>query len=108
MKVQNMIFDMMYVCVGLTVDSMIDRDDLINTIALYYTVVRCKAQVDQLTEGLRVLGVLELMKENPYKAKDLLVYKEPEHLTADKIISMFTPETEECLITVSLGMWHEH
>lgn len=84
-------YDFRYdMCVGLIVDSIIDRDKLINTIALYYTVVRCKAQVDQLTEGLRVLGILELMKENPNKAKDLLIYKEPEHLTADKIISMFS------------------
>ena len=85
-------YDFRYdMCVGLIVDSMIDRDKLINTTALYYAVVHCKAQVDQVTEGLRVLGLLELMKEYPNKAKDLLIYKEPEYLTADKIISMFTP-----------------
>ena len=42
-------------------------------------------------EGLRVMGVLEVIQANPNKTVNLLVYKK-ENMSADKIISLFTPQ----------------
>ena len=80
-----------HLCIGHDVHNLSDRDNLIKSIALYYTVVRIKAQLDQLMEGLSVMGVLEVIQANPNKAVNLFVYKK-ERMCADKIIEMFTPQ----------------
>ena len=87
---ENAEYDFRYdLNVGLTMESLGNRDRLLNTIALYYTVIRNKAQ---LIRGLSVLGILELLQKNPHKAKDLLVFQRPAKLIADHMISMFTPQ----------------
>ena len=90
---ENAEYDFRYdLNVGLTLESLGNRDRLLNTIALYYTVIRNKAQLDDLIRGLGVLGILELLRKNPHKAKDILVFQRPTKLTADHMISMFTPQ----------------
>ena len=80
-----------HLCIGHDVRNLSDRDNLIKSTALYYTVVRIKAQLDQLMEGLSVMGLLEIIQANPNKAVDLFVYTK-ESMCADKIISIFTPQ----------------
>lgn len=61
------------------------------SLASYFTVVKVKAQIDQIVEGLNTLGVLNLLRANPRKGRQLLIYREPETLTADAVIDLFTP-----------------
>lgn len=67
---------------GFAISSMrfADRNEFVQSLAGYFTVVNVKAQIDQLTQGLRVLGVLELF-----------IYSEPEHMTADAVLALFSP-----------------
>ena len=42
---------------------MEDREEISRTIALHYTLLQSKAEMDQLKQGLNSLGVADLMKE---------------------------------------------
>jgi len=50
-----------------------------------------KAQIDQMVEGLGVLGVLDLLRSNPQSAKQLFIHSKPPSMTADLMFMMFTP-----------------
>ena len=78
---------------GFPTDSMrfVDRDKIVQSLASYFTVVKVKAQIDQLVEGLCVLGILDLVRANPCKARELFIYSKPEAMTADAVIYLFTP-----------------
>ena len=69
-------------------ESLGDRDKLLNTIALYYTVIYNKAQLDELsymrTECFRDLRTP--LEELTQSKRSVSIPK----LTADHIISMFT------------------
>ena len=49
--------------------------------------MRAKAQLDQVIEGLSVLGIYDLMKSNPSAFRKLMT--EPIFLDADYIINLF-------------------
>ena len=70
-----------------------DRDRILNSMATHYAVKYMKAEVDQLKEGLKAMGVLDVIVSNPRKMRPLFVHHEPAtvHLTADKMIDLFTP-----------------
>lgn len=42
-----------------------DREPIIQSLATYFILVRAKASIDQIADGLSALGVLEMMKANP-------------------------------------------
>ena len=42
-----------------------DRDRIVESLATYYTVVCVKAYIDQIVDGLKTLGVYELVQSNP-------------------------------------------
>lgn len=65
-----------------------DRDRIVRSIANYFTVVRVKVQIDQLTDGLKALGVLDIMKGNPHSMRELFLSK-PKPITADGMINLF-------------------
>ncbi len=68
-----------------------DRDKIVQSLAGYYTIVKVKAQIDQFVEGLRVLGILDLVQANPHRGRELFVYSKPQEMTADAVITLFTP-----------------
>jgi len=70
---------------------LINCDQIVSSLASYYTVVRVKAQIDQMVEGLGVLGVLDLLRSNPQSAKQLFIHSKPLSMTADLMLMMFTP-----------------
>ena len=74
-----------------TVD-LSDRDTIVQSLANYYVVVKVKAQLDQLVEGLDTLGVFDLVRANPRRGRELFVYATPQAMTADDVINMFTPK----------------
>ena len=41
-----------------------DKDELIRTLFLHYTIYRSKAELDQIKLGLNILGVADEMKRN--------------------------------------------
>lgn len=51
-----------------------DRDRIVQTLANYYTVVSAKVQIDQLVSGLDTLGVIDLLRANPSRGRELYIH----------------------------------
>ena len=68
-----------------------DRDDIVQSMANHFSISSVKAELDQLTEGLKVLDVLNLFREYPNSMRPLLLYSKPIRLTSDYIIDIFKP-----------------
>ncbi len=76
---------------GVPLDDLRGRDEIVKSLSTYFTVVKVKAQIDQLVQGLSVLGILDLLQANPRKARELFVYSKPEDTTADAVLTLFAP-----------------
>jgi len=65
----------------------------------HFTVVRVKAQLDQMIDGLNVLGVIyELIKANPHARHKLLVSK-PVPMTSDFIMDLSNQDSLQRALT---------
>ena len=56
-----------------------DRSTLVHSITMYYTILRSKAKLDQLLNGLQTLGVPDDMKSHPISLE--LLITAPSHST---------------------------
>lgn len=65
-----------------------DCSRIVQSLAKYRTVVKVKARIDQVTEGLHTLGVYDLIKANPQTMHKLFTSC-PKYLTADFMMSLF-------------------
>ena len=65
-----------------------DRSQIVQSIATYYFIVRVKAHLDQMIEGLGVLGLHGLIKANPCAFRNMLMAA-PVKLDADYILNLF-------------------
>lgn len=65
-----------------------DSDHIVKFSAKHSTVVRVKAQLDQVIDSLNVLGIYELIKANPHAMHKLLVSK-PVPMASDFIMDLF-------------------
>ena len=54
-----------------------DRSTLVHRITMYYTILRSKAELDQLLNGLQTLGVPDDMKSHPISLE--LLFTAPSH-----------------------------
>ena len=43
--------------------TMDDRPSMVQVVTLYFVLLQCKAELDQFVEGLKVLGVLDAVRE---------------------------------------------
>ena len=66
-----------------------NRSQLIGNIAKHYSVILCKAEIDQIIEGLTTHKVLDLIRENPATMRQLFVCMPPQNITADYILQLF-------------------
>ena len=65
------------------------HEKIVGTIAMHYSVVRVKSELDQLAKGLNVLKIGDLVEANPQKMRELFVHFKPLPLTADAFFDMF-------------------
>ena len=61
---------------------------IVQSFSTHYAVVRVKAELDQILEGLATLDVLDLIRSNPIKMRTLLVHSNAVPLTADMMLDM--------------------
>ena len=61
-------------------------DRTLQLFAKHYIIFSVKSEIDQLTEGLSVLKVLDLIHENPNKMKELFIYSDPVPLTTESML----------------------
>ena len=78
--------------VGLSTPSsnfgLCDRDNLVSSLAVHFTVAVVKAQLDQMVVGLNALGVYDLIKANPNTMYNLL-HTIPLPLTVTAMMELF-------------------
>ena len=53
--------------------TLAERDQIVQSLATHYTVIAVKAQLDQIVEGLKVLGVYDLIKTHPSAMYNMLI-----------------------------------
>ena len=74
--------------IGNVLSSLEDRKQIMQSITNYFTVVRVKAQIDQIMDGLKCLGIDELIKSYPSTMHRLFISR-PEPLTSDSVFNLF-------------------
>lgn len=66
-----------------------DREWIIQSLATYLVIVKAKASIDQIADGLTALGVLEMMRANPQAMRKLFLHRPV--LNADYLLNLFKP-----------------
>ena len=70
-----------------------DRDAFASAVAKHYTILKCRAELDQLLQGLETLGVLPLIRSNPCMMRPLFTGTGQEQkLTAELLFDLFSPQ----------------
>ena len=65
-----------------------DLDRIVQDFSIHFSIICVKAELDQLAEGLKTLGVLELLRSNPNAMRQLFIHSEVP-LTVDLMLDMF-------------------
>ena len=65
------------------------RDDIIRSLVMHYLVFSCKAELDQLKQGLSELKILQLLHTYPTLFKPLFVAYGKPKLTANSLAAIF-------------------
>lgn len=60
---------------GLTGPLQFKKDELLSILLDYHLMIKAKAAMDQFLDGLKTLGVLEAVRDNPKVFQDFFVYK---------------------------------
>ena len=69
---------------------LVDLPSIIDLFTSHSAVISVKAQLDQISDGLKHAHILELFIRNPRRMGDLLLYQETS-ITASELISLFQP-----------------
>lgn len=66
------------------------KDEIVHSLVMHYLVYTCKAELDQLTQGLSELGVLRLLHSYPTLFRPLFTASHKPKLTADQVSMTFS------------------
>ena len=69
-----------------------DLDCIVQSLAMHYSVVCVKAELDDMVDGLKTLDVLGLIRTNGNKLRPLFVCGDSTPPTVDNMIDMFAPK----------------
>lgn len=72
--------------------TMDNIDHVLQLFAKHYLLLSVKSELDQLVEGLGVLKMLDLIRDNPNKFMQLFVHSVPQPLTTDHMLELFPPK----------------
>ncbi|KAK3701595.1 hypothetical protein QZH41_007413 [Actinostola sp. cb2023] len=65
------------------------KEEFIRCICLHYLILSTLPEIEQFIQGLKINGVLELIRNNPCQSRKLLQFSENEKLTADRVDKLF-------------------
>ena len=83
-SIENMIFQTGYA----TIPSFEKKNDLIRELCHYHVLDRTRSALEQFKDGLKVLGILELIQRHPAAFATLFCYQ-PSNLTASSMGELF-------------------
>ena len=66
-----------------------DRDRIVASLAMHFSIMHCMTELIQLKEGLSELNVLHLLQSHPHVVRPLLVFSSAKRLTVDKLYDLF-------------------
>jgi hypothetical protein len=66
-----------------------DIPSIIESVTLHTTILKVKAELDDMVKGLDDAGVLEMLRKHPDFFRPLFVYNKDNSLTADKLMALF-------------------
>lgn len=92
-------FDFLYDCgIHQSLNSITvgNGDTVISAVAKYFSIILCKAELDQLIEGLSTLSALDLIRGNPGILRQLFVYIKPRKICAPTVSN--SREQEEAAV----------
>lgn len=69
--------------------TMEDKDDLIRCISLHYLLLSGLVELEQFIEGLKLSGLLDLIRQHPKKARHLFMPSSENRVTAEKLDALF-------------------
>ncbi len=72
--------------------SQVFVQSLVDAAATHYCILRVKAELHQLVEGLNVFKIGQLISEDPQILRELFVHFKPLPLTSDRVFEMFPPD----------------
>lgn len=68
-----------------------EKEDIMKSLSLHYLIYANRAEIDQLMDGLKTLGVLQLMQQHPSLFKPLLLSSAKPSLTSSQMVKLFQP-----------------
>ena len=87
------LFELRCTC-GITLPSsrlkFTELSELIRNICLHFVIYAEKSELDQIRDGLKILGLLSVMESNSSHCLPLFLGGHQVQLTADKLIGLFT------------------
>ena len=71
--------------------TLADKVNIVRTLSLHYLIYANWAEIDQLVDGLKTLGILKLMQQHPHHFRPLLQSTTKPLLTSSQMLKLFQP-----------------
>ena len=71
--------------------TLADKVNMVRTLSLHYLIYANRAEIDQLMDGLKTLGILQLMQQHPQLFRPLLQSATKPLLTSSQMLKLFQP-----------------
>ena len=68
---------------------------ILKLFANHYIISSVKAELDQMLDGLNVINILDLVRANPNKMKELFIHSKPPVLSVEEMLKIFPPKYSE-------------
>ena len=69
-----------------------NMDYILRLFASHYLISSVMAELNQILNGLSFVKMLDLIRANPNKMKELFIYSKPASITTDAMIKLFPPK----------------
>ena len=72
-----------------------DIPTIVRAVTLHSTLMPIKSELDQLTKGLEICGILPLIRKYPHVMKELFVYDAEDKITVELMVAIFDVKYSE-------------
>ena len=72
-----------------------DIPTIVRAVTLHSTLMPIKSELDQLTKGLEICGILPLIRKYPHVMKELFVYDTDDKITVELMVAIFDVKYSE-------------